>query len=111
MADYRGILQTDGAPGLDKIGTDDGRVTHLRCFGHVRRYFVKAVDAGERDAAPYTRTLKALFRIERLAKHFALGGTHRVELRRRLSLPLVDQLCADALSALPRAPLARIFHE
>jgi transposase len=32
LADYRGILQTDGAPGLDKIGTDDGRVTHLGCF-------------------------------------------------------------------------------
>ncbi len=104
LADYRGILQTDGAAGLDKIGTDDGRVTHLGCFSHARRYFVKAVDAGERDAAPYLRAINALFRIERLAKHFALVGANRAELRRRRSLPLFDQLCADALIALPNVP-------
>jgi transposase len=75
-----------------------------RSFSHARRYFVKAVDAGERDAAPYLHTLNALFRIERLAKHFALVGANRAELRRRRSLPLFDQLCAAALSALPNVP-------
>ena len=107
---YRGILQTDGAAGLDQIGATDGRVTHLACYSHLRRYFVRAVDAGEQAAAPYLRALDLLFRIERLAKHFKLTTANRAELRRRRSLPVAQQCFADALAALPTAvPKTRLW--
>jgi hypothetical protein len=104
LENYRGLLQTDGAPGLEKIGQEGKRVTHLGCFSHARRYFVKAVDAGETDAVPYLAAINQLFRLERLARHFKLPEEKRAELRRRRSLPLADKLFADAAVASPRVP-------
>lgn len=104
LANYRGLLQTDGASALDAIGRDDGRVIHLGCMSHARRYFVKAVDAGEREAEPYLRAINRLFRLERLARHFRLTLENRASLRQRYSQPTADQLFADALVAAPLAP-------
>jgi hypothetical protein len=100
---YQGILQTDGAAGLADIGRLDGRVRHLGCYAHVRRYFVKAVDAGEQDAVPYLRTINQLFRIERLARRFKLKPENFQDLRTRRSVPLAEKLFADALAAIPNA--------
>ena len=81
LADFRGHLQTDGASGLDRIGQDDGRIVHLGCWSHARRYFVKALDAGETAAAAYLRSIDGLFRVERLARHFQLPPPRRAVLR------------------------------
>lgn len=104
LENYRGLLQTDGASALDAIGQEDGRVTHLGCFSHSRRYFVKAVDAGEREAEPYLRAINRLFRLERLARHFKLSEENRAGLRRRFSQPTAEQLFATALAAAPLVP-------
>jgi len=104
LENYRGLLQTDGAAALDAIGQADARVTHLGCFSHARRYFVKAVDAGERDAAPYLQAINQLFRLERLARHFGLTQENRAHLRQRHSQPTAVRLFADALAALPLTP-------
>ena len=104
LENYRGLLQTDGASGLDAIGQADGRVTHLGCWSHARRYFVKAVDAGERAAEPYLRALNQLFRLERLAGHFKLTPDNRGRLRQRFSQPTADKLFADARAAVPVTP-------
>lgn len=104
LENYRGLLQTDGAAALDAIGRDDGRVTHLGCWSHGRRYFVKAVDAGERDAEPYLRAINRLFRLERLARRFHLTPENRQRLRQSHSQPTADTLFADALKAAPLAP-------
>jgi transposase len=101
---YRGLLQTDGASALEAIGQDDGRVTHLGCWSHARRYLVKAVDAGEHAAEPYLRAINQLFRLERLARHFTLSEENRVKLRQRFSQPTADKLFADALAAVAAAP-------
>lgn len=104
LENYRGLLQTDGAAALDAIGQADARVTHLGCFSHARRYFVKAVDAGERDAAPYLQAINRLFRLERLARHFGLKPESRAQLRQRYSQPAAVRLFADVLAALPLTP-------
>ena len=104
LENYRGLLQTDGASELDAIGRDDGRVTHLGCWSHSRRYFVKAVDAGERGAEPYLGAINQLFRLERLARHFKLTVENRAKLRQRFSQPIADKLFADAQAEIPRTP-------
>jgi len=104
LENYRGRLQTDGASALDSIGQEDARVTHFGCWAHARRYFVKAVDAGERDAAPYLCAINRLFRLDRLARHFKLTKENWLKLRQRFSQPTVDKLFADALVALPLTP-------
>lgn len=104
LENYGGLLQTDGASALDAIGQDDGRVTHLGCFSHVRRYFVKAIDAGEREAEPYLRAIIQLFRLEWLARHFKLSEENRAKLQQRFSQPTAEKLFAQALAATPLAP-------
>jgi len=104
LKNYRGLLQTDGAPALNLIGQEDQRVTHLGCFSHARRYFVKAVDAGEPGALPYLRSIDQLFRLERQARHFKLTQENRAKLRQLHSQPLADKLFADALGAITQVP-------
>ena len=104
LLDYRGLLQTDGASGLSAIGQADKRVTHLGCFSHARRYFVKAVDAGEHGAAAYLSAINQLFRLERQARHFKLTHENRAHLRQRHSLPVAHQLFADALGDINTIP-------
>ena len=101
---YRGLLQTDGAAALGAIGQEAGRVTHLGCWSHARRYFVKAVDAGEREAEPYLRAIDRLFRLERLARRFHLSSENRASLRQRASQPTAVKLFADALAGVSLAP-------
>ncbi len=62
-----------------------GRVTPLGCWSHSRRYFVKAVGAGERDAEPYLRAIKRLFCLKRLARRFQLTPRNRQRLRQNHS--------------------------
>ena len=104
LQNYRGLLQTDGAAALDAIGRTDGRVTHLGCWSHARRYFVKAIDAGETAAAPYLGAINRLFRLDRLARHFKLTLEKRAQLRQRFSQPIAETLFADALATAPLAP-------
>jgi len=104
LAGFRGHLQTDGASGLDRIGQDDGRIVHLGCWSHARRYFVKAVDAGETAAAAYLRSIDGLFRVERLARHFQLPPPRRAVLRQKRSLPPADALFASAAVDLASVP-------
>ena len=104
LENYRGLLQTDGASALDQIGQADHRVVHLGCWSHARRYLVKAVDAGEPDAAAYLSTINQLFRLERLARHFKLTEPNRAQLRQRFSLPTANKLFADAFAALTQVP-------
>jgi transposase len=101
---YGGLLQTDGASGLDQIGQADHRVTHLSCWSHGRRYVIKASDAGETGAVAYLKSINAIFRVERLARHFRLSEGQRDQLRRGHSLPVAEKLFADARADLPRTP-------
>ena len=93
---YQGILQTDGASNFGGLPAREA-VTHLGCWAHVRRYFVKAEESGDTRATPYLETIDRLFRRERLIKRFGLNAEQTRELRRRYSLPAVDALYAKAL--------------
>lgn len=105
-AKFRGRLQTDGASGLGNIGPP-GQVTSYGCHAHLRRYFFKAWQAGERNAEPYLLGINRLFRLERLAKYFGLTEANREKLRTRHSVPRFDALVtraqAESLSTLPKS--------
>jgi transposase len=99
---YRGLLQVDGATGLGSIGPP-GQVITLGCHAHLRRYFFKAVQSGERQAEPYLHSINRLFRLERLAKYFRLTEEHRAQLRARHSVPRFDQMIQQAVQDTPTA--------
>lgn len=97
-ANFRGIVQVDGAAGLNRIGPP-GQVTAYGCIAHARRPFYRALQAGEEDAAPYLDGFNRLFRIDRLAQYFRLGPENRRRLRQRHSVPLFHSLVARARKA------------
>lgn len=95
LQNYQGRLQTDGANNFGGVPSRPG-VIHLNCWAHVRRYFVKAADAGETEANGYLDQIDRLFHIERLARRFKLKPENVQKLRARHSEPLLDSLFARA---------------
>jgi len=91
LKEYQGILQTDGASNFGGVPARDD-ITHLNCWAHLRRYFLKAEESGDRTASAYLDIIDRLFRRERYIRRFKLNAEQTLELRRRYSLPAVDAL-------------------
>jgi hypothetical protein len=113
-ARYRGVVQTDGAAGLDTLGLPE-HITHLGCWAHARRYAVEAVEAGERGAAWYLARMDRLFRIDARARHVVSGiaaddprratTLDRIaRWRERFSMPVLTMLFARAATELVTLP-------
>ena len=95
LENYQGILQTDGANNFGGVPARPG-VTHVNCWSHARRYFIRVAEAGETEANVYLDEIDRLFRIERLARHFKLRPQNLLKLRARHSEPLVDSIFSRA---------------
>jgi transposase len=67
-AHYRGVVQTDGAAGLDTLGPPE-HITHLGCWAHARRYVVEALEGGDARAGPYLAAIDRLFHLDARANH------------------------------------------
>jgi transposase len=119
-ARYRGVIQTDGAAGLDALAPPE-HITHLGCWAHARRYVTAAVEAQDARAAPYLAAIDRLFRIDARAR--AIQRTLMAEdppradalarlatWRERFSLPVMQALFVRAATELvtlpPKTPLA-----
>jgi transposase len=112
LADYAGYVQVDGYAGYDALFRGEGcpRI-EVGCFMHARRYFVKAVDAGDLRALPAVAQIRALYAVEREAKDQGLDAPGRRALRAEQASPLLDEL-ADWLEAMapratPKSPLGK----
>jgi hypothetical protein len=90
-ANFKGFVQTDGAPGLEAIGPP-GQVISLGCHAHARRYFFEAEQSGETRAKWYLEHFQKLFRVEQLAQRY---GRKEI-LRRRLSVPIFEAILTQA---------------
>jgi transposase len=97
LENYQGKLQTDGANNFGGVPARTD-ITHLNCWAHVRRYFVKAEENNSPGAGGYVDAIDRLFRRERIARRFRLKPESLLELRRRFSLPEVDALFDKARS-------------
>lgn len=101
LTEYRGVVQTDGASGLNALGPP-GRITHLGCWAHARRYVVDAVKLGESRAAGYLAEIDRLFRYEararRVLREQPALAARVASWRERFSVPLVRRLFAQAIT-------------
>jgi transposase len=115
-AQYRGVVQTDGAAGLDALGPPE-HITHLGCWAHARRYVADAVAATDARAAPYLAAIDRLFRIDArvrvIRRVLSRDDPRRARLatwRDRFSLPVMRALFARAALEIvtlpPKTPLA-----
>ena len=117
-AQYRGVLQTDGAAGLDTLGPPE-QITHLGCWAHARRYLAEAVRLGDPRAVSYLTQVDRLFRLDARARRIvrATPAAARPAVAARVAtwsarfgLPLVQALVARATTGIlplpPKSALA-----
>ncbi|MDP1891670.1 MAG: IS66 family transposase [Gemmatimonadaceae bacterium] len=111
-AQYRGVIQTDGAAGLDVLGPP-AHITHLGCWAHARRYLADAVRLGEPRAATYLTPVDRLFRMDARARRIVRETpvARRPEVaarvatwRTRFGVPLVQALMAHANTSMLTLP-------
>jgi len=106
LKSYSGILQTDGASNFGGVPERED-IIHLGCWAHVRRYFLRAEEAGERNAGAFLDLIDRLFRRERLARRFNLPADKLRELRRRYSLPEVESIYERAETYSTQTPMVK----
>jgi transposase len=112
LKDYRGVVQTDGASGLNALGPPE-RITHLGCWAHARRYVLEAVKLGEPRAAGYLTRIDRLFRWDARARRIATAtpaiaarvATWRVRFSEPVMQKLFARAIADGLTVPPRSAL------
>jgi transposase len=111
LANFNGILQTDGYSGYDRVGGP--KLIHAGCWAHARRYFFQAVEAhpDDRAAIALVATIDELFAIDAQARERNLGVTERDQLRQQRARPILEsiqsQIQAARSQTLPKSALAK----
>jgi hypothetical protein len=101
LEDYRGVIQTDGASGLNALGPPQ-RITHLGCWAHARRYVVEAVKLGEPQSRGYLARIDRLFRwdarVRRITQERPTLAARVATWRARFSEPVMRALFTQAIT-------------
>jgi transposase len=109
---YRGYLHLDGYSGYDALfeGEACPRI-EVGCFAHARRYFVRALDAGDDRALEPVAFVQELYRVESEAQQEALAPAGRAARRQERARPILDELAAWLATmqerVAPKSPLGR----
>lgn len=101
LAARKGFIVADAAGLFDPLFHGDERV-EVGCNMHARRYFFKALDAGDKRAAPPIAAFKALYEIEACQK--GAPPEALLDQRRRHSKPVYDELLAWCRTYQPHEP-------
>lgn len=106
---YRGYLQADAYSVYDAFFKPARGLTEVGCMMHMRRYFFKALDSDRERMGKALHLIGRLYAVEDRAR--GLTGGERLELRRRLSAPVMAKLHAYLLDirdeVLPKSAAAR----
>ena len=71
LQDYSGAMMTDGYQAYDEMAKKH-KITHLGCWVHARRYFIKVLEQGENKAASQMiELIGQLYAIEKQLKELA----------------------------------------
>ena len=113
----RGWLQADGTNLYDKLfkGWPGHAPTAVEvgCMMHARRYFVRALDAGDLRAALPLRLFQKLYQVEEEATALGLDPDARRTLRQERALPVLTDLHQWIAGLVkkepPKTPLGRAF--
>jgi transposase len=101
LENRKGYTVADASPLFDQSFKRDD-IIECGCHMHGRRYFAKALDAGDARAALPLAAYKKLYEIE--AKVRDLGDDERLRIRQAESKPVWDELCAWCNSYQPHEP-------
>lgn len=92
LADFKGILQTDGYGGYDDLKNPE--IKHACCWSHGRRKFVDAVKANAKDqaSADLIKLIDDLFSVDRRARQEGMTIDERHALRTETAPQKLDEL-------------------
>ena len=106
---YTGYLQADAYSVYDAFFRPERGLTEVGCWMHARRYFFKALDSDQPHMGPALHLIARVYAVEDRA--WGLTGEERLELRERLSAPVMEKLHQYLLEirdeVLPKSPAAR----
>jgi transposase len=106
---YTGYLQADAYSVYDAFFKPARGLIEVGCMMHARRYFIKALDTDQPHMGPALHLIARLYAVEDRGR--GLTGQQRLELRRRLSGPVMEKLNRYLLKirdeVLPKSPAAR----
>ena len=106
---YKGYLQADAYCVYDAFFKPARGLTEVGCMMHMRRYFYKALDSDQQNMGKALHLIARLYAVEDRAR--GLTGEDRLELRRRLSAPVMVKLHKYLMEirnvVLPKSPAAR----
>jgi transposase len=90
---YHGLLQCDAYTGYRELFDPDEpwRMTHVGCWGHVRRKFYDVRDQFPGPCHHVLGQIRQLYAVEREAKERDLDASQRQALREETSRPIVER--------------------
>jgi len=89
---YKGCLQADAYSVYDAFFKKGRGLTEVGCWMHARRYFYKALESDEARMGPALHLIARLYAVEERARALQLTAEQRLELRGRLSAPVMEKL-------------------
>lgn len=95
LADYSGVVQSDGYVAYAYLDSKDIPVHHVGCWAHARRKFFDTQKAGGKKKKPGSadvalKYIGNLYQVEKEAKKRNLSAEEIVELRHEYSEPILD---------------------
>jgi transposase len=110
LADFTGTIQTDAYQTYQTVVRKTERLRRIGCAAHCRRYFRRAVQAGDLRAIEFIAQFRLLYRIEDQAR--SLPPDQRYACRHQQGAPAIWAAMkqkAEALqpSLLPQSPLGK----
>lgn len=113
LADYEGILLTDGYKVYEQHAQGHAGITHAQCWAHTRRKFEAAKEAEPEATAAVLATIGALYEQEAWIRKRKLEGPDKRNARQAYCAPVVeafwewcDQQC-QRLDLTPSNPLSK----
>jgi transposase len=87
---YSGYLQADAYSVYDAFFRPERGLTEVGCWMHARRYWIQALESDQQHMGPGLHLIARLYAVEDRAR--GLTGAERLELRKRLSAPVMEKL-------------------
>jgi transposase len=90
--DWPGVMHSDGYSGYPYVASQRSKLIHVECMNHLRRYVLKAVKAGHKEAIPLLEQIQTLYKIEAEAREQDLTPYAREQLRQAKARPVLEAL-------------------
>ncbi|MFZ0930813.1 MAG: IS66 family transposase [Syntrophobacteraceae bacterium] len=111
LSGYSGYCQTDAFSGYDALEVTNPGIILVGCFAHVRRNFIKVIDARGKAAKNKTGSAEValdyigkLYAIEKIARQKELSADRIVSLRKEKAEPILQEFKAWMDKRLSQTP-------